>query len=188
MNGIEVVGIVTGGFLAVVFISAIFLSFAEEGRASILSSKRLAGFLSLLLGLGMLSFWSYLITKGRGLLIENFNELIAQVSLEFCSASALITAGVALLYNWSKGPLLLMGATTLLLFTTIFSLFSNAPLQDPLVLNGITAVLVIVFSYFVGLVYSWQHFVLKLDEEQMSSQEITKATGVEKAKNSKKAA
>ncbi len=170
MSSLEVTGMVLGGLLSVVFIGYLLLVEygVKEGRRPFNGPQRFAGGITLLLGGIMLGAWIYFFVKGRESLMRSFGFFATHVALELLSAIALMMGGLAMLRGLVRAPAIMMTAYALVVFTQILSVTVYGPIGHPFLMNGIALILLIVLIYFIGLVYAWEHFVLKLDESDSS--------------------
>jgi hypothetical protein len=165
MTQLETVGVILGGLLSILFVGYVVLAEieAKKGRRVYTSPQKFAGGFSLLLGILMLGAWIYFLKVGSESLSNSFGFLFTHVALELVSALALMIGGVAMIRGLSRAPALLMTAYALVSFTQVVSVAIYGSNGHPFLMNGIALILFIVLIYFVGLVYAWEHFVLKLD-------------------------
>ncbi len=167
-TSLNITGILLGGLLSLVFIGYIFLSFSEgtshQGEAG--APRKFAGLFSLVLGVIMAGSWVYFVTSGWESFRAQASVLSFHVLMELGTAVMIIVAGIAMIRNWSRGPALFMVANGLFLFTTVFALMEYGVRGHPFLMNGISILLMLVSVYMVGLVYAWEHFVLRLDESE----------------------
>lgn len=159
---LHVIGILLGGFLSLIFIGYMVLSFSEGRRSEDPTTfHKLAGLFSLAFGAMMAVAWIYLLAIGQDSFRMQASDLSFHVLTEFTAALMFIVAGVAMFRNWSRGPALYMISNALLLFTTVFALTVYGSRGHPLIMNGIAILLTVGSIYMLGLVYGWEHFVLR---------------------------
>ncbi len=163
-------GLLLAAFLVVVFLSYRLLSFSEERYGSrVTGPRKMAGIFATLLGLTMVSFWSYFAITERGSLFSGASgggEATVHFVLELMSGVTPTIAGLAMLFSWSRAPIFLMGSIGLLIFTTMMSLSVYYSSESPSMWTGVGVVMAVLFTYFIGLVYGWEHFVLKLNDRE----------------------
>ncbi len=175
-TALHMTGALLGGFLTLLFIGYLLLSFLEgKSRKELETPRLLAGFFSLALGTVMLSAWIYLLKTGWHSFRAQAALLSSHVITELLSALSLMLAGIAMLRAWSRGPALFMIANGFLLFTTLFALTTYGNQGHPFLMNGIAILLTVVSLDLVGLVYGWEHFVLHLDQPEPESEDENKA-------------
>jgi hypothetical protein len=166
-TALRITGILIGGFLSLIFVGYMILTFSERKRQTGASApQKFAGAFSLTLGIVMAAAWAYFMVTGWTSFWNQPTTLSIHVLTELLSSVMLVAAGIGMLRSWSRGPALFMIANGSLLFTTMLALTAYGMTGHPFLMNGITIFLVIVSVYMVGLVYGWEHFVLRLDEPE----------------------
>ena len=168
MSQLEITGMIFGVLLSIVFVAYVLLAEhgAKKGRRSYSGPQRFAGGFSLLLGVLMFGVWIYFVIDGRESLMHSFGFLVTHVALELVSSLALIIGGLAMFRGLFRAPALMMTAYAIVFFTQVLSVLIYGSLGHPFLMNGIALILFVVLIYFVGLVYAWEHFVLKLDQPE----------------------
>ena len=170
-GALQLTGILLGAILFAVFIGYTVLSFSE-GKAQQAPSapRRFAGIFSITLGVITLGAWTYLLRVGWFSFVHGVEKLWPHVLTELISALILMVAGFGMIRNWSRGPALFMLANGFLLLSTTLALTTYGNQGHPLLMNGVFILLTVISVYWVGLVYGWEHFVLKLDEPESTPQ------------------
>ncbi|MCM0606567.1 MAG: hypothetical protein KA715_10795 [Xanthomonadaceae bacterium] len=168
MSQLEITGMILGGLLSVVFVGYLILAEtgAKKGRRRYNGPQRFAGGFSFLLGVLMFGAWTYFVIDGRESLMRSFGFLFTHVALELVSSLALIIGGLAMFRGLFRAPALMMTAYAIVIFTQVLSVSIYGPIGHPFLMNGIALILLVVLIYFVGLVYAWEHFVLRLDQPE----------------------
>jgi hypothetical protein len=162
---LSMMGMIVGGILALIFVGYMVITFLEgRKKEKALRPERFAGVFTLIFGFIMLGTWGYYIGHSADLMQRSMLEFGVYAIVHLVGAISLLVAGWALIKGWTRGPALLLIAMGIILFTTIPSLLAYNVPSDPFLLSGIAVALTVVFAYFVGLVYSWEHFVLHLDD------------------------
>lgn len=174
----EIIVTVIGGLFGVLFIGFMVLSFSQVGKKHRGHSRygKIAGLVSLILGVVTLTLWGYIMLSEPQPASSTPLMSFVHLSSEFISGCMLLIAGVALLNEWRRGPLIFMVATAMILLTSLVSLVAFGPNDRLFLLNGVSVAFLVVGSYFAGMVYGWQHFVMHLDDDEGAEeqQETTK--------------
>jgi len=152
----------------VIISSLIFAYSKKQDRKTISKSQKLAGSLTLSLGLIMMFFWSYFVMTGWSSMMMKIDKLLPHVILQLVTAMSLFLAGIGTLRGWSRGPALLVTSAGILIFTMILSFINYGTMGHPMTMNAVATVVTLIFLIMIGLVYNWEHFVFKLDENKSS--------------------
>jgi len=163
---LEITGMVLGGLLTIVFVGYMVLVElrSKHARRQFRGPQKFAGGFSALFGVLMLGAWIYFFIRGQESLMRSFGFLATHVTLELISSLALIVGGVAMFRGLSRAPAIMMTAYAILIFTQVLSLSVHGSAGHLILMDGVALILLIPLLYFVGLVYAWEHFVLKIDQ------------------------
>lgn len=73
-----------------------------------------------------------------------------------------------MILNWDKNSSAFLYALAFVSFSLIISLLQFGNQGHPMLMDGIAIAVMLVLIYFVGLIYSFQHFVFRFDQTSES--------------------
>ncbi|MGE4233222.1 MAG: hypothetical protein AB7F43_07840 [Bacteriovoracia bacterium] len=159
---------ISGAFLLIVlFVGYFFLAIYEGPKKKMVNLRyKFAAVFTLIFGAMMLLGWIYLFVSGFQSFKMDVSNIVPHVVLEFISALLFIVSGIALFKRMSRAPALHMISCGVFIFTNVLALLTFGRRGHPVIMNEIVILTMIGLVYAIGLIFAWEHFVMRLDNDQ----------------------